>query len=56
MKEVGNLLGKITDTMTIIDYTCQIDGRMFLILRDFLRFLYFFSVWVSRGGFKGAAN
>ena len=44
MKEVGNLLGKITDTMTFIDQTCQIDGQMFLILRDFLRFLYFFRV------------
>jgi len=44
MAKVGNLLGKVTDPMTIMIRAVGLTARYFLFLRKFLKFLLFFGV------------
>ena len=48
MKDVDNLLGKITDSTTIMIRMVCIDDWMFLIFKEiFLEFLYFLSIYLE---------
>ena len=48
MKDVDNLLEKITDSTTIMIRMVCIDDWMFLIFKEiFLEFLYFLSIYLE---------
>ena len=61
MADMSNLLGKISDPMTIIIRVIELMAECFWFLWEFLWFHYFLSIHLgfyvaSRGGLKGVSN